>query len=294
MTMYRMRQRQGVLSVLSASLGLRRDAGRRWPGSTARPSSRSTRTPSRRSRPPSRTTCSRSSSSWSATRPACAPPSRSTNRSPLGACAITGTGFPIDRDLTSRLLGFDGPTGNTYGSIATVDYLLRERHGRRRPADRPGPLRPGHAAVVHGRVRLPAPGRRLRAGQQHHAAEAEPGGARARARDRQQGPRRGDGHRAWRSTTRRSATSSTPKTTCSRSWSGCSTMRPGRSTLVSARDGQRGVRRGRPRTPGRRRMDHDHGTGRHARARPRVVVRRGARRRQARGRGAGRATRRPR
>ena len=48
----------------------------------------------------------------------------STNRSPLGACAITGTGFPIDRYLTSDLLGFDGPTGNTYGSIATVDYLL--------------------------------------------------------------------------------------------------------------------------------------------------------------------------
>ena len=34
------------------------------------------------------------------------------------------TGFPIDRQLTSDLLGFDGPTGNTYGSIATVDYLL--------------------------------------------------------------------------------------------------------------------------------------------------------------------------
>jgi argininosuccinate lyase len=48
----------------------------------------------------------------------------STNRCPLGACAITGTGFPIDRDLTSDLLGFDAPTGNTYGSIATVDYLL--------------------------------------------------------------------------------------------------------------------------------------------------------------------------
>ena len=48
----------------------------------------------------------------------------STNRCPLGACAITGTGFPIDRRLTSDLLGFDGPTGNTYGSIATVDYLL--------------------------------------------------------------------------------------------------------------------------------------------------------------------------
>jgi len=53
-------------------------------------------------------------------RAACA----STNRSPLGACAITGTGFPIDRARTAELLGFDGVTGNTYGSIATVDYLL--------------------------------------------------------------------------------------------------------------------------------------------------------------------------
>jgi argininosuccinate lyase len=48
----------------------------------------------------------------------------STNQNPLGACAITGTGFPIDRDRTTALLGFDGRTGNTYGSIATVDYLL--------------------------------------------------------------------------------------------------------------------------------------------------------------------------
>ncbi|HVQ41484.1 MAG TPA: argininosuccinate lyase [Vicinamibacterales bacterium] len=49
---------------------------------------------------------------------------KTTNRNPLGACAITGTGFAIDRDLTSSLLGFDGPTGNTYGSIASVDYVL--------------------------------------------------------------------------------------------------------------------------------------------------------------------------
>jgi argininosuccinate lyase len=48
----------------------------------------------------------------------------STNRNPLGACAITGTGFPIDRSRTTSLLGFDDRTGNTYGSIATVDYLL--------------------------------------------------------------------------------------------------------------------------------------------------------------------------
>jgi argininosuccinate lyase len=48
----------------------------------------------------------------------------SVNRCPLGACAITGTAFPIDRTRTSDLLGFDEPTGNTYGSIAAVDDLL--------------------------------------------------------------------------------------------------------------------------------------------------------------------------
>src|SRR5688572_25112288 len=32
----------------------------------------------------------------------------STNQNPLGACAITGTGFPIDRRRTTALLGFDG------------------------------------------------------------------------------------------------------------------------------------------------------------------------------------------
>ena len=47
-----------------------------------------------------------------------------TNCNPLGSCAITGTGFPIDRQQTTALLGFDRPTGNTYGSIATVDHLL--------------------------------------------------------------------------------------------------------------------------------------------------------------------------
>src|ERR1700704_59770 len=39
-----------------------------------------------------------------------------THRNPLGACALTGTRFPIDRQLTADLLGFCGPTGNTYGS----------------------------------------------------------------------------------------------------------------------------------------------------------------------------------
>lgn len=45
------------------------------------------------------------------------------NRCPLGACAITTTGFPIDRERVAELLGFDGPTGNSYASIASVDYF---------------------------------------------------------------------------------------------------------------------------------------------------------------------------
>jgi argininosuccinate lyase len=45
------------------------------------------------------------------------------NRSPMGACAITTTGFPIDREITARLLGFEGLAENSYGAIASIDYL---------------------------------------------------------------------------------------------------------------------------------------------------------------------------
>ncbi|MGI8493793.1 MAG: argininosuccinate lyase [Pyrinomonadaceae bacterium] len=45
------------------------------------------------------------------------------NLSPLGACAITTTGFPISRKRTAELLGFYAPTVNSYASIASVDYF---------------------------------------------------------------------------------------------------------------------------------------------------------------------------
>ncbi len=78
------------------------------------------------------------------------------NRCPLGACAITGTGFAIGRDRTSALLGFAAPTGNTYGSIASVDYLLESGRGHLGDARRPRALRAGPAALVHARDGLPA------------------------------------------------------------------------------------------------------------------------------------------
>ena len=45
------------------------------------------------------------------------------NRSPLGACAITTTAFPIDRAYIAELLGFEGLQLNSFGAIAATDYL---------------------------------------------------------------------------------------------------------------------------------------------------------------------------
>jgi argininosuccinate lyase len=45
------------------------------------------------------------------------------NKSPLGACAITTTGFPIDRHYTAELLGFEGLQVNSYGAIGSIDYV---------------------------------------------------------------------------------------------------------------------------------------------------------------------------
>ena len=46
------------------------------------------------------------------------------NRSPLGAAALTGTAFPIDRELSARLLGFDSVQLSTYASIGACDNLI--------------------------------------------------------------------------------------------------------------------------------------------------------------------------
>ncbi|MDP3486439.1 MAG: argininosuccinate lyase, partial [Bacillota bacterium] len=44
------------------------------------------------------------------------------NLSPMGACALGGTGFPLDRDYVAELLGFDGLIVNTYDAVSTADY----------------------------------------------------------------------------------------------------------------------------------------------------------------------------
>jgi len=123
MTQYRMRQRESVLELLAASLVLRRAlldlAGRH------RETIFAVHTHTQRAQPTTvahyllaaEEQLGRDGARLMAAY-------GRTNCCPLGACAITGTGFPIDRELTARLLGFAEPTVNTYGSIASVDYLL--------------------------------------------------------------------------------------------------------------------------------------------------------------------------
>lgn len=43
---------------------------------------------------------------------------------PLGACALAGTTMPIDRHLTSELLGFKAPTENAMDTVSDRDYSL--------------------------------------------------------------------------------------------------------------------------------------------------------------------------
>ncbi len=49
---------------------------------------------------------------------------RRMNRCPLGAAALAGTTFPVDREFTARELGFDGPCANSLDAVSDRDFAI--------------------------------------------------------------------------------------------------------------------------------------------------------------------------
>jgi len=46
------------------------------------------------------------------------------NECPLGAAALAGTPYPIDRDMTARTLGFDRPSANSLDAVSDRDFVI--------------------------------------------------------------------------------------------------------------------------------------------------------------------------
>ena len=46
------------------------------------------------------------------------------NESPLGACALSGTGFPVDAEFTAKKLGFDRAMNNTMDAVSARDFAI--------------------------------------------------------------------------------------------------------------------------------------------------------------------------
>ncbi len=46
------------------------------------------------------------------------------NECPLGAAALAGTSYPIDREYTAKELGFDSPMRNSMDAVSDRDFVI--------------------------------------------------------------------------------------------------------------------------------------------------------------------------
>ena len=97
------------------------------------------------------------------------------NTCPLGSGALAGTTYPLDREYTARLLGFDGPTLNSMDGVSDRDYLVEFLSDLSTCDDASEPVQRGDHPVELQRVSVCGDRRRLQHRQQHHAPEEESG-----------------------------------------------------------------------------------------------------------------------
>ena len=110
-----------------------------------------------------------------------------TNRMPLGSAALAGTTYPIQREITCELLGFEAISGNSLDGVSDRDFAIEFCAAASRGDDAPIALLRRAGALDQRPVPVHRPAGSLLHRLLHHAAEEEPG--RARAGTRQDRPR---------------------------------------------------------------------------------------------------------
>ena len=119
---------------------------------------------------------------WRATGAASPMRAKRLTECPLGAAALAGTSFPIDRDATAKALGFARPAANSLDAVSDRDFALETLAAACDRRHASVAARRGDRAVDLAAIRLRAAVRQVHHRLIDHAAEAEPRRGRAGAR----------------------------------------------------------------------------------------------------------------